>query len=199
MQVPTPSTSAIWICDIQSRFATAIHQFDAVTSTARKLIIFAQLLNIPVLATEQKPQALGSTVADIGLDTLPVALRWGTFPKTRFSMLVPDVVAVLNQHPTVRHIILVGIEAHVCVLQTALDLRSNGYFVHVLADGVSSCNPQEVPIALATMRQAGAQVTTSESVAFQLVGDASIPTFKSFSAAVKDEKDATQVALRALL
>lgn len=61
-------------------------------------------------------------------------------------------------------------QSHVCVLQTALDLLQLGYDVHVLADGVSSSRPQEVPIALARMRQAGAQITTSETVAFELQG-----------------------------
>lgn len=59
-------------------------------------------------------------------------------------------------------------QSHICVLQTTLDLLEGGYDVHVIADGVSSCNPEEVPIALERMRQAGAQITTSESLAFQL-------------------------------
>lgn len=61
-----------------------------------------------------------------------------------------------------------ALQSHVCVLQSALDLLAEGYNVHVLADGVSSCNKEEVPYALACMRQAGAQITTSESLLFQL-------------------------------
>jgi hypothetical protein len=61
-----------------------------------------------------------------------------------------------------------AIQSHICVLQTALDLLSAGYSVHVVADGVSSCNKEEVPIAIARIRQAGGQITTSETIAFQL-------------------------------
>ena len=65
---------------------------------------------------------------------------------------------------------LIAGKSHICVLQSTLDLLENGYDVHVLADGVSSCNKEEVPWALERMRQAGAQITTSESVLFQLQG-----------------------------
>ena len=61
-------------------------------------------------------------------------------------------------------------QSHICILQTTLDLLQLGYDVHVLADGVSSSRPQEVPIALSRIRQAGAQITTSETVAFELQG-----------------------------
>ena len=64
-------------------------------------------------------------------------------------------------------------QSHICVLQTALDLLERGYDVHVLADGVSSCNKEEVPVALSRMQQAGAQVTTSESILYQLMGESS--------------------------
>ena len=66
-------------------------------------------------------------------------------------------------------------QSHVCVIQTVLDLLDKGYDVHVLADGVSSANKEEVPIALATMRQAGARITTSESCSFQLMGNVLLP------------------------
>ena len=107
------------------------------------------------------------------------------------------------------------------MLQTTLDLLEGGYDVHVIADGVSSCNPEEIPIALERMRQAGAQITTSESIAFQLqsrpsatcagqlkselrltlpcIGDASLPTFKPFSSLIKEEKNATRDSLQKLL
>jgi nicotinamidase-related amidase len=71
-------------------------------------------------------------------------------------------------------IAIVGIESHICVTQTALDALSDGHKVYVIADGVSSCNPQEIPIALARLRHAGAVVTTSESWLYECMGDAGI-------------------------
>lgn len=70
--------------------------------------------------------------------------------------------------------VIVGIESHICVTQTALDLLQDGHAVYVIADGVSSCNKEEVPIALARLRQAGAVVTTSESWIYECAGDAAI-------------------------
>ena len=109
-------------------------------------------------------------------------------------------------------------QSHVCVIQTVLDLLDKGYDVHVLADGVSSANKEEVPIALATMRQAGARITTSESCSFQLMGkcsftsslfsvadflrvtgEASGPKFKAFSAVIKDELNGTRASLSKLV
>ena len=71
--------------------------------------------------------------------------------------------------------IIVGIESHICVTQTTLDLLRAGHQVYVIADGVSSCNKEEVPIALARLRHEGAVVTTSESFMYEYVGDASTP------------------------
>jgi hypothetical protein len=106
-------------------------------------------------------------------------------------------------------------QTHVCVLQSTLDLLIHGYDVHVLADGVSSCNKEEIPFALTRMRQAGAQITTSESMLFQLMrkrlaanstcrsrpptGDSSESNFKAFSTVIKEEKAATTSALETLL
>ncbi|OBZ71942.1 AP-3 complex subunit mu-1 [Grifola frondosa] len=192
-----PGRTVFFVCDIQTRFRTAIHGFEQVVSTANKMLKLANILNVPVVATEQNSRALGHTVPELDLTRLG-PLYLGTIEKTLFSMATPDVQSLLKSRD-LKSVVLFGIESHVCVLQSALDLLELGYDVHVLADGVSSCNPEEVPYALARMRQAGAQITTSESAAFQLQGDSTKPNFKQFSAAIKEEKENTEKNLQVLL
>lgn len=120
--------------------------------------------------------------------------------KTRFSMFLPDTtpqwLESANGGKGVSSVIIFGIESHVCVLQTTLDLLSRDIDVHVLADGISSCNAGERRLAFERMRQAGAQITTSESILFQLLEDASHPNFKAILTLIMDEKAPTAEAVR---
>ena len=97
--------------------------------------------------------------------------------KSLFSMMTPELRARLDGGEGdggKKSVALVGIESHICVLQTCLDLLAAGHGVYVIADGVSSCNRQEVPVALERMRREGAVVTTSESWLYEVMGDAKI-------------------------
>ncbi|SAM04296.1 hypothetical protein [Absidia glauca] len=183
----TPQTTALFVCDIQERFRGAIFQYPSVISVAGKMIKASKHLDIPVVVTEQYPKGLGATVAELDISDAALCLS-----KTKFSMYLPEVQQVLQKHNT-KSVLLLGIESHVCVLQTALDLLDNNYDVHVLADGVSSCNHPEIDIALARMKQAGAVITTSESALFQLVQDAKHEKFKGISNLVKEYSEATKV------
>lgn len=95
-------------------------------------------------------------------------------------------------------VILVGLEAHVCVTQTALDSLAAGHRVYIIADGVSSINAEERGIALSRLRDAGAIVTTSESIIFEILKDAKEPAFKGINALVKEVKEDTREAVRVL-
>ncbi|CAD6902786.1 unnamed protein product [Tilletia controversa] len=190
---------------MQERFKTAIHGFDHVVNSTSKVLRAAQILELPVFTTEQNPRALGSTVSPLAdiIKTLPSISSEAVHAKTRFSMVLPDITDKWLQSASaveggVKSVIMTGIESHVCVLQTSLDLLERGYQVHVLADAVSSCNAQEVPLALARLRQAGAQITTSESILFQLLEDAAHPHFKAVSGLIKEEKLKTAEALEYL-
>jgi len=194
-----PKNTIFLLCDLQTRFRPAIHGFDHVVNTANKMLKVAKIANIPVLATEQNPRGLGPIVPELPLPSLG-ELHIGTYSKSLFSMITPQIADILAQRqPSVKSVVLFGIESHVCVLQTALDLLELQYDVHVLADGVSSCNKEEVPWALERMRQAGAQITTSESISFQLIGDSASPNFKALSTLVKEEKELTKTTLQTLL
>lgn len=98
-----------------------------------------------------------------------------TIDKTTFSMLVPEMRFALHQNsPDPYQVAIVGIETHICVLQTTLDLLSEGHRVYLLTDGVSSCHEGERNVALDRLRVEGAIVTTSESFLYECMGDANI-------------------------
>ncbi|KIJ70413.1 hypothetical protein HYDPIDRAFT_105126 [Hydnomerulius pinastri MD-312] len=185
-----PEQTVFFLCDMQTRFKTAIYGFDELVLTINKMLKVAKVLGVPVVVTEQNPKGLGSTTSDIDVASLG-DLHVATIEKSLFSMMIPEVKALLSERPQIKSVVLFGIESHVCVLQSALDLLQEGYDVHVIADGVSSCNREEVPIALARIRQAGGYITTSESAAFQLQRDSGTPRFKAFSNVIKEEKDNT--------
>lgn len=96
-------------------------------------------------------------------------------------------------------IAIVGIESHICVTQTTLDALKEGHKVYILADGVSSCNKQEIGIALDRLRSEGAIVTTSESWLYEVMGDAGIEEFRKMAGLVKEESARTKETLNTLL
>ncbi|ORZ15501.1 Isochorismatase-like protein [Lobosporangium transversale] len=176
-------STAFFLCDIQEKFRSHIFQYPSVVATAQKMIAAHKILDIPLIVTEQNPTALGQTATELDISQAKVNI-----PKTKFSMLVPEVEKELQG---IKSVVLFGIESHVCVLQTALDLLENNFDVHVLADGVSSMNSFEIDHALNRVKSAGGFVTTSESILFQLMGDSKHENFRSISKLVKETKEAT--------
>lgn len=153
-------------------------------------------LQIPVYITTQNRARLGETVSELQPYFSGSHVR-ADVDKTLFSMITPEMREKLPAgHPV--DAIIVGIETHICVTQTALDLLRLGHRVYVLADGVSSINPQERGIALARLRDAGAVVTTSESILFEILGDAKKEGFKEINQLVKSTKGETKAALEVL-
>ncbi|KAJ9642257.1 hypothetical protein H2204_002626 [Knufia peltigerae] len=164
------------------------------------MIKAARILDIPVYVTTQNASRLGATVSELkallpkGSDSTATT----EVDKTAFSMLVPGLTRQLNANGKRLSVIIVGIETHICVTQTALDLLSQGHKVYVLADGVSSCNAAERPVALSRLAREGCVVTTSESLLFELVGDAKDGNFKAVSGLVKETKEETKDAVETL-
>ncbi|KAN0095324.1 Isochorismatase hydrolase [Hyaloscypha variabilis] len=187
------SSPKLSICDIQEKFRPAIWEYEKVILTTKKLIKAASILDIPIYATTQNRARLGETCTEL---SIPHAVEHAD--KSAFSMWIPPIARHFSSAAP-SEIAIVGIESHICVTQTTLDLLANGHKVYILADGVSSCNKEEVPIALARLRAAGAVVTTSESFLYELMGDASIPEFRAIAGLVKDSSKDTKEAVSTLL
>jgi hypothetical protein len=163
--------------------------------TTQKVLKAAEILQIPVFATTQNAAKLGGTVPE--LDNM-LSSAVANVDKSSFSMWVPGLKEHFQTSPS-SEVVIVGIESHICVTQTSLDLLAAGHRVYVLADGVSSCNREEVPIALDRLRAAGAVVTTSESWIYECMGDAGIAEFRNVAKLVKETGQDTKAALGALL
>jgi len=157
---------------MQEKFRKSVQYFPQIVNVSNRMLKGAQALHIPVIVTEQYPKGLGPTAAELDVTHCRI------FPKTQFSMMIPEVEKHLEQLPEVRSIILCGIETQACVLQTVLDLIDLDYDVHVIADAVSSRTMVERMFALQRIREVGGYVTTSESMLFQLCRDAMHPNFK---------------------
>ncbi len=164
------------VVDIQERLTPALNEAEAMVASSRLLLQGLQALAVPLLVTEQYPKGLGVTVAAVKL-LLGDALL---FEKTRFSAFTDEVAAALKTQGA-QNVILVGAEAHVCMLQTALDLRAAGYAVYVPFECTTSRAAANKANALAQMSAAGVVVSNVESVLFQLLADAKHPAFKTVS------------------
>ncbi|OOR90829.1 hydrolase [Moraxella caviae] len=173
-------TQALLI-DTQEKFVPHIDGMDALVSRASILVQGLNALGVPITVNEQYPQGLGNTVPELAklLQDAP------HFEKRAFSS-VDDAptwrhLAMQNRH----HVLLFGIEAHVCVQQTALDLLDNGMQPILVVDAIGSRNAYDRKIAIRRMRRAGAVVTTTEAILFELLRSSSDPAFKTISQLVK--------------
>jgi nicotinamidase-related amidase len=168
------------ICDVQTKFQPLIYRSASVINRCSLLNNVATALNMPVIVTEQYPKAFGSTVPELVLNA-----DTKVFAKRKFSMLTDEAHAHLQSLDPL-HIILCGVETHVCVQQTALDLlQYPQYDVHIVGDAVSSQRSYDRTVALDRMKSAGAVLTSAESLIFELMKDSEHPQFKTVSQLVK--------------
>lgn len=174
--------SNLVIIDVQQRLAKVMQAeaMQSVLNNSRILVKAAAILEVPVIFTEQYPQGLGHTVPELTalLDSK------NRVEKTAFSCCNEPLFnrKLIGDKP---HIILAGMEAHICVLQTALQLQTQGKQVFVVEDAVLSRNPLNRNNAIARMRQAGVIITNTESVVFEWLGDAQGDAFKQISALIR--------------
>ncbi len=172
--------SGLLVIDVQEKLLAKMPAAAALVKNIGFLIDGAQLLDVPVTATEQYPKGLGATVPEL-------ARRLPPRPdKLAFSCCaVPGVVESFQQAARPK-VVLAGIETHVCVLQTALDLLAKDFRVYIPVDAVASRFAIDHDQALRRLERAGAVITTSETTVFEWLGGADHPRFKQVSALVQE-------------
>jgi nicotinamidase-related amidase len=173
--------SQLLIIDAQARLAAAMRKDDLAVTVANitRLMDAARALDIPIIATEQYPQGLGHIVEPIQ-DHLPEDVV--PTEKTNFSCCNAfGFERNVMREPQRKQVVLVGMEAHICILQTASGLQRWGFQVFVAADAVCSRHSVNRDNALERMRLCGIHVTNTESVAFEWLGDSSNEKFREVS------------------
>jgi nicotinamidase-related amidase len=172
--------TALLVVDIQERLLPSIWEDQRVLRECVRLVHGANLLGLPVLVTEQYRQGLGPTVAEVA------SLLPGIDPvqKTAFSGCTPEVVDRLTRADR-RDVLLCGIECHVCVTQTALDLLDTGFDVYTVSDACSSRTPENWRVGLERMQSAGVTPVSVEMALFELLGRAGTDEFKRILNLVK--------------
>ena len=203
------SEAVLVVVDAQERLLPFIHEAEDVVAQIVRLIRGFQILEAPVIVTEQYRKGLGPTESRIiEALTRPPAVEFTEHDRRPTSPTPQPVSPAAAQpfdpmekmsfscaaHPPFlarveelksRQIVLCGIEAHVCVLQTALELRERGYEVYLAADAVSSRSPRNVEIARRRMEQAGVLLTSCEMAVFEMLHVSGTPQFKSWSRVIR--------------
>ena len=176
--------AAIVMIDVQERLfpvMDADHR-EEVMRNLKILTSVARRLSVPMLVTEQYPKGLGHTLPELK-EVLPAALE--PIEKVAFSCWGVETFRTRLAATGARQLVLAGIEAHVCVLMSALDLLAAGYGVQIVADAVTSRTQANWRLAMDYLRQAGAVVTTSETALFQLLRQADSDDFRELARLIR--------------
>lgn len=168
--------STLLVVDVQERLLPHIHDWQRVLENVAWLIKVAQKLDVPVMASEQYPKGIGATHPDIAA-LLP---REAVVEKLHFSCVAADCLAPLAACSK-RQIVVCGTESHVCVQQTALDLKRIGKEVFIVEEAVGSRQPSDKALALERMRSHGIDIVSREMVAFEWLHEAGTAVFKEIS------------------
>lgn len=170
------------LVDVQEAFRPVIDGFEETVRNCGLLARGFGVLGRPVIVSEQYPKGLGRTVPELAA-CLPAPAV--THEKTRFSACGVDAIEQAMADAGCERWLVAGIETHVCVAQTVLDLRARGTAVHVAADAVSSRAPENRRLGLSRMAAAGATLTSTEMALFEMLEEAGGPEFKAISKLVR--------------
>ncbi len=175
--------SLLVVIDIQERLARAMPQvpLGQLLANARRFIEAADAVGIPVMVTEQYPKGLGSTVPEVTQALSELSNEPTRMEKVDFSCMNVQTFRDWIEATGRRHVILIGIETHVCVYQTARDLSASGRAVHVPRDAVASRHEQDFLTGLNLIERSGGIVTSTEAAIFDLMERAKGPVFKTLS------------------
>ena len=170
-----PENTVLVVVDLQEKLTPAISGINGVLANTKKLLHLAKILTLKTLVTTQYRKGLGDTVSEIAQH-----FETETIDKICFGCLGDDIFdRQLNAAlPNGGAVVLCGIEAHICVNQTALGALAKGYDVHVVADAVGSRTAENRQIGIQRMRDAGAVVSSTEMAIYELLGDSRRPEFK---------------------
>ncbi|HET6405726.1 MAG TPA: hydrolase [Candidatus Thermoplasmatota archaeon] len=177
-----PDNTLVMVIDMQERLQPLIADDARVRKQAAALAEGARLLGVPVFVTEQYPKGLGHTVPEL---RSAVDAAGGVYEKSSFSCAADESIAARITAAARPNVVLAGVEAHICVLQTALDLTEAGYSVFLAEDAVGSRTKENKEIGIARARRHGAEPANVEMVLFELMGTKEHPQFKAVQALIK--------------
>jgi len=179
-QILVQNKSALLVIDIQERIYKVMRKYEQLIENVVKLIKGAKIISIPIYFTEQYPKGLGETIQQIKAE-----LNGKAFQKVTFSCFGAENLFDQLKEKGINQIIVCGIESHVCVQQTVLDLLANDFQVNIPINAVSSRYKIDYKTALKRMAKNGAQLTTVEAVLFELLQVSGNTTFKKVSSLIK--------------
>ena len=181
---PTIETTVLLLIDMQEKLLAAMNPLDTEKILVRQKIMLnvANELNMPVIITEQYPKGLGKTVAGLSVFFKE---GWPVFDKTSFSCFGDINFRREIERKPVKSLVLMGVETHVCIQQTAIDALARGIQVFVISDAVNSKRQDDAATSIDFMRGLDVHVTSSESLIFALMKDAAHPSFKKIVSLLK--------------
>ena len=172
--------TVLLIIDIQEKLVRAIPDESVIINNAKKIIDTFKLLKLVIFHTEQNPLKLGKTIKALGLENVSPLIT-----KMTFSCCSDEILNNELKTRNIKNVIIAGVESHVCVLQTSLDLISMGYNIFVPIDAIGSRNMIDHKAALIRMQQSGCIISSTESLIFELCNTAERGEFKVISSIIK--------------
>lgn len=174
--------AVLCVVDIQEKLLARMPEKEAVIARAVQMVAAAERLGVPLILTEQYPRGLGRTVIEL---MTVLGERYRPVEKLSFGCGGEPAFLEALKETRRKQVALCGVETHICVLQTCMELLERKYRVHILADACCSRKAEHNELALAEMRQRGAVITCVESAVFQLLGRAGTPEFKDILDLIK--------------